>query len=351
MFTSFPSPRRRARRRGSIAVAVALLVALTGCAGDPGPDADPAAPVTIDVTVSAAAEIYSIPWLVAQKQGLFEKYGVIVENIVPGKGGSATMRTLLDGNIPIGEVSYPSIVQADPTGSELRVVGGGTQGPYPMNFYALASNTRINSIQDVRRWAYTRPNSATDALSQLIPKLAGIPEGRIERVSSGGIGEGLALLEAGSVDIAMLPSIVAEQRPDDFELIASSPEYLERFLQSTITTTKDYAASHPGVVRAVNAGYTEAVASIDANPRAAAELYAEYSGFDVEAALKVVERAAAARTWGGGFDPASVASAQAGVELSGSDRDPDLCTLFDPQFLPAEVDHSLPDGCSGTSSS
>lgn len=351
MFSPFSSAYRRTRLGSSIAVLGALIVALSGCSAGPGPDADPAAPVTIDVTVSAAAEIYSIPWLVAQKQGLFEKHGVIVANIVPGKGGSSTMRMLLDGNIPIGEVSYPSIVQADPTGAELRVVGGGTQGPYPMNFYALASNTRVDSIQDVRRWAYTRPNSATDALSRLIPKLAGIPEGRIERISSGGIGEGLALLEAGSVDVAMLPSIVAEQRPHDFKLIASSPEYLDRFLQSTITTTKDYAATNPGVVRAVNAGYTEAVASIDANPLAAARLYAEYSGFDVEAALKVVERAAAARTWGGGFDPESVASAQAGVELSGSDRDPDLCTLFDPRFLPAEVDHSLPAGCPGSPSS
>ncbi|MEV0111444.1 ABC transporter substrate-binding protein [Nocardia sp. NPDC050799] len=351
MFTPFSSLRRRTRPGRSIAGVAALIVALSGCTGGPGPDADPAAPVTIDVTVSAAAEIYSIPWLVAQKQGLFEKYGVIVENIVPGKGGSSTMRTLLDGNIPIGEVSYPSIVQADPTGAELRVVGGGTQGPYPMNFYALASNPRIKSIQDVRRWAYTRPNSATDALSQLIPTLAGIPEGRIERISSGGIGEGLALLEAGSVDIAMLPSIVAEERPEDFRLIASSPEYLNRFLQSTITTTKDYAASNPGVVRAINAGYTDAVASIDADPLAAAQLYAEYSGFDVDIALKVVQRAASARTWGGGFDPESVASAQAGVDLSGSDRDPDLCTLFDPQFLPAEVDHSLPNGCSDASAS
>ncbi|MCX0272920.1 ABC transporter substrate-binding protein [Nocardia zapadnayensis] len=350
MFTSLPSAPRRTRSVARFAGLAALLLVLPGCSGGPGPDADPAAPVTIDVTVSAAAEIYSIPWLVAQRQGYFEKYGVIVENIVPGKGGSATMRTLLDGDIPIGEVSYPSIVQADPTGAELRVVGGGTQGPYPMNFYALASNPRINSIHDVRRWAYTRPNSATDALSQLIPKLAGIPAGRIERISSGGIGEGLALLEAGSVDVAMLPSIVAEQRPQDFKLIASSPEYLDRFLQSTITTTKDYAETNPGVVRAINAGYTDAVAAIDADPLAAARLYAEYSGFDVEAALKVVERAAAARTWGGGFDPRSVASAQQGVELSDSDRDPDLCTLFDPQFLPAEVDHSLPDGCSETSS-
>ncbi|MEV0047931.1 ABC transporter substrate-binding protein [Nocardia rhamnosiphila] len=314
MFTSLPSAPRRTRSVARFAGLAALLLVLPGCSGGPGPDADPAAPVTIDVTVSAAAEIYSIPWLVAQRQGYFEKYGVIVENIVPGKGGSATMRTLLDGDIPIGEVSYPSIVQADPTGAELRVVGGGTQGPYPMNFYALASNPRINSIHDVRRWAYTRPNSATDALSQLIPKLAGIPAGRIER------------------------------------LIASSPEYLDRFLQSTITTTKDYAETNPGVVRAINAGYTDAVAAIDADPLAAARLYAEYSGFDVEAALKVVERAAAARTWGGGFDPRSVASAQQGVELSDSDRDPDLCTLFDPQFLPAEVDHSLPDGCSETSS-
>ncbi|MBY6435675.1 ABC transporter substrate-binding protein [Rhodococcus kroppenstedtii] len=332
-------------RRLLLATALAATLGVTACSSDPGPDADPDNPVTIDVTVSAAAEIYSIPWLVAQQQGLFEKHGVIVENIVPGKGGSATMRTLLDGNIPIGEVSYPSIVQADAGGSELRIVGGGTQGPYPMNFYALASNTSIQSIDDVRRWAYTRPNSASDALTRLLPSLAGADAGRIERVSTGGIGEGLALLEAGSVDIALIPSIVAEQRPEDFRLIVSSPDYLQRFLQSTITTTKDYAASNPGVVRAINAGYTEAVESIRTDPEAAARIYAAYTGFDVPAALAVVERASSVGTWGGGFDPAAIESAQAGVEASGSDRDPDFCTLFDPDFLPAGAATEIPGDC------
>lgn len=334
------------KHRAKVFPAVLLLaLGLIACGSGPGRDADPANPVTIDVTVSAAAEIYSIPWLVAQKQGLFEKHGVIVENIVPGKGGSATMRTLLDGNIPIGEVSYPAIVQADAGGSELRIVGGGTQGPYPMNFYALASNSSMNSIDDVRRWAYTRPNSASDALTLLLPSLAGVDSGRIERVATGGIGEGLALLEAGSVDIALIPSIVAEQRPDDFKLIVSSPDYVQRFLQSTITTTKDYAASNPGVVRAINSGYTEAVASIKTDPTAAAEIYADYTGFDVASALAVVKRASSVNTWGGGFDPESVRSAQAGVEASGSDRVPDFCTLFDPDFLPAGVAHDKPGNC------
>lgn len=332
-------------RTAALSVALTLALGLTACGSDPGPDADPENPVTIDVTVSAAAEIYSIPWLVAQQQGLFEKHGVIVENIVPGKGGSATMRTLLDGNIPIGEVSYPSIVQADAGGSELRIVGGGTQGPYPMNFYALASNPSINSIEDVRRWAYTRPNSASDALTLLLPDLAGVDASKIERISSGGIGEGLALLEAGSVDIALIPSIVAEQRPEDFKLIVSSPDYMQRFLQSTITTTKDYAESNPGVVRAINAGYTEAVASIKADPEAAAQIYAAYTGFDAASALAVVERASSVDTWGGGFDPASVSSAQAGVEASGSDREPDFCTLFDPDFLADGVARDMPVDC------
>ncbi|WP_328811418.1 ABC transporter substrate-binding protein [Rhodococcus sp. NBC_00294] len=333
------------RRVAPLLAVLGLTVGLTACSSGPGRDADPANPVTIDVTVSAAAEIYSIPWLVAQKQGLFEKYGVIVENIVPGKGGSATMRTLLDGNIPIGEVSYPSIVQADAGGSELRIVGGGTQGPYPMNFYALASNSAVDSIDDVRRWAYTRPNSASDALTRLLPSLAGADPARIERVSSGGIGEGLALLEAGSVDIALIPSIVAEQRPEDFKLIVSSPDYMKRFLQSTITTTKDYAASNPGVVRAINHGYTDAVASIKADPVAAARIYADYTGFDVESATAVVERASSVDTWGGGFDTASVEAAQSGVDASGSDRVPDFCTLFDPEFLAPDVDADVPGNC------
>ena len=52
-------------RRLLLAAALAATLGVTACNSDPGPDADPDNPVTIDVTVSAAAEIYSIPWLVA----------------------------------------------------------------------------------------------------------------------------------------------------------------------------------------------------------------------------------------------------------------------------------------------
>jgi NitT/TauT family transport system substrate-binding protein len=50
-------------------------------------------------------------------------------------------------------------------------------------------------------------------------------------------------------------------------------------------------------------------------------------------------------TWGGGFDTASVEAAQSGVDASGSDRVPDFCTLFDPEFLAPDVDADVPGNC------
>jgi NitT/TauT family transport system substrate-binding protein len=330
------------KRRIAAIPALCALFALAACSSSA--EGSAAAPERINVTVSNATEPYVIPWLAARAQGFFEKRGVIVEDIVPSKGGSTSLRNLLSGDLPIGEVGLPSVVDSTIAGAPVTVVGGATQSVYGLDFYALNSNTKVQTIKDVKTWAFTSPHSVTNALAHLLPDAAGT-SATVERIASGGVGEGVALLESGAVDVAVVPTTVVAKEKDKFRLVVSSSDFLKSFQQSVITTTPEYAKSHPKVVQGVVAGYQDGVDWIAKNPHEAAVLYADYSDVSVEVAEGVVNKAIAVRNWGAGFNAEAINAAVAAMKLSGYTGEVSYCGVFDKSFIPSDIASSLPEEC------
>lgn len=326
-------------------VAVAAILSLTACAGSDGGAADPDNPYELDVAVLAANEYFSIPWLVGKDRGFFEDHGVKVGEIVAGSGGSATLRTQLSGDLPIGEVGYNSVLDAAKQGVPIVAVGGGVQNTYGGEFYARADNAEVNELDDVRSWAYTNPGSSIYALSFMIPERAGLPTDA-ERVAAGGVGEGVALLEAGKVDVAWIPPTLAAGSTEDFKLVVRTQDYVDEFQTSVITTSPQFAESHPDVVEGVLAGYQEAIDWATENPDRAAEIYAEFMDIPPEVAVKVVTDATAAVAWNVGLTKASLEAGTESAELSGLGEDVDYCRLFDLDFLPDGASAELPTDCS-----
>lgn len=332
------------RPRLSAVGLVTVLVLGAACSASGG-SADPDDPYQLDVAVLAANEYFSIPWLVGQHQGFFEDHGVEIGEIVAGSGGSATLRTQLSGDLPIGEVGYNSVVDAAHQGVPILAVGGGVQNTYGGEFYARTDNEEVDDLADVRSWAYTNPGSSIYALSFMLPEVAGLSTDA-ERVAAGGVGEGVALLEAGKVDVAWLPPTLAARSKEDFKLVVKTQDYIDEFQTSVITTSPQFAESHPEVVGAVVAGYQEAVEWATENPQDTAEFYAEYVDVPVETALEVVEGATEAVAWNVGFDAKSLEAGTTSAELSGLDGGVDYCSLFDDRFLPEGAMANLPVDCS-----
>ncbi|MEU0507861.1 ABC transporter substrate-binding protein [Amycolatopsis sp. NPDC006125] len=329
------------RATALIAGAAAAALVLSGCGGS----ADTAGVTSFDIAVSNASEPYSIPWLVGKDQGFFAKRGVTIGEIVPGKGGGTTVRNMLSGDLPMADVGFTSVLESSEAGTPLTVVAGATQSVYGLDFYTLDTNTRVQTITDVRKWAYTNPQSVTQSLTYILPKVAGATQD-IERVSSGGVGEGVALLEAGSVDVAVVPpSVVA--KTGKFRVVVSSADYLKKFQQSVITTTPEFAERNPDTVKAVVAGYAEAVDFIRANPAKAAQLYADYIDIDVAAATTIVEKAISYDNWGAGFDAEAIQQAVEAQRLAMNRGDLKFCDLFQKTYLPANVPATLPAECEG----
>jgi NitT/TauT family transport system substrate-binding protein len=317
---------------------------LTACGGEDSADASPDNPVTISVTVSNATEPYVIPWLVAQDQGFFEERGVIVEDIVPSKGGSTTVRNMLSGDLPIAEAGFTSVLESQEAGAPVAVVGGATRSVYGLDFYALASNEAVQDIDDIQTWSYTNPESVTEALTYMLPEAAGA-DTDVERTASGGIGEGIALLESGDVDAAVVPPSVVGQNPDAFREVVSSADYLESFQQSVITTTPEYAESHPGVLEAITGGYQEAVEWIGENPEDAGQLYADYSDIDPAIATEIVENATSYDNWSAGLDAEALETAVEAMTVAGFEGGTQYCELFDLSYLPQGAPAELPAEC------
>lgn len=318
------------------AAAAALAVSACGSGGATGV-------TSFDIAVSNASEPYSIPWLVGKDQGFFEKHGVTIGEIVPGKGGGTTVRNMLSGDLPIADVGFTSVMESSESGAPLAVVGGATQSVYGLDFYALDSNTKVQGIGDIGKWAYTNPQSVTQALTYILPEVTGATQA-IERTSSGGVGEGVALLEAGDVDVAVVPpSVVAKS--DKFRVVVSSADHLKKFQQSVITTTPEFAERNPDTVKAVIAGYADAVAFIRENPDRAAQLYADYIDIDIAHAAAIVDRAIQYDNWSAGFDPEAIEQAVEAQRMVMDRTDIEFCGLFQKTFLPENVSAALPAEC------
>jgi NitT/TauT family transport system substrate-binding protein len=341
------------RRRNIIlafSVSAALVAASacgssgSGSASGSGSGSSAATP-TINVTVSNATDAFVIPWLVGQKEGFFKKAGVNVSKIVEGKGGTQSLQTQLSGDIPIGDISFTGVTQAIDQGAPVVAVAGATQSLNGSSFYALAGNTSIKTVRDIKTWAYTNPGSVSQALTYMIPQKEGIPDAGVKRVASGGTGEGIALLESHKVDVTVIGQAVILSNPGKYRLVVSPASVIGSFQQSVITTTKSYLQSHGAIVKSVVAGYNDAVKWIPGHVDQAAALYATQAGISVADAKLVVESCVKALQWGAAInDKALEASAQA-IRIGGFKGKIDYCAIFNTSYLPAGVSRTLPKKC------
>ncbi|MER6176134.1 hypothetical protein [Streptosporangium sp. NPDC001681] len=82
--------------------------------------------------------------------------------------------------------------------------------------------------------------------------------GATERVGAGGLGEGVALLEGGDVDLAGATSSAIAKDPSKFKLIASAADHLPEFQATVLSARMDYVKNNPRAIEGILAGLNEA---------------------------------------------------------------------------------------------
>lgn len=280
--------------------------------------------------------MYGAPYAVAMEKGFFKEAGVDIDGILTSKGGGTTMRNVLAGGLPYGEVALSAVVAAAREGIDLRIVNGGAQTVGEI-LWATMPDSPVKTIEDLkgRKMAFTSPKSVTDMVSIMVLEAKGIPLNEVERVAVGGIGNGLTALEQGGVDATPIMDPVWAKSKGKYRALFWAKDILPPMMQSVGVTTAEFAESNPDKLRAIIQGRRKGVEFIYANPDESAEIFAKHYNIDPEVARTAINNMIEMKYWSAGeLDLAAMDNMVKGLQIVGEVDGPvDWSKLVDEQFL------------------
>jgi len=143
----------------------------------------------------------ALPFFIAVEEKIFQKYGYDVAGIFMG-GSPLINAAILAGEFPIGYTGGGAVISSRLSGSDLVAIAS----PLPVLTIDGWSKPEIKSIGDLRgkRVGVTRfgASSYFSALSML--DSAGVKPSEVTFIQNGGVGESLAALMGGRVDVCMI---------------------------------------------------------------------------------------------------------------------------------------------------
>src|SRR5919108_4461881 len=147
--------------------------------------------------ISAAA----LPFFIGVEEKLFQKYGLEVAPIFMG-GSPLINSAILAGEFPIGFTGGGGVVSSRLGGSDLIVIGT----PLPVLTIDGWARPEIKSVEDVRgkRVGVTRIGTSSYFAGVSMLDSAGIKTNEVTFIQNGGVGESMAALLGGRVDVSMI---------------------------------------------------------------------------------------------------------------------------------------------------
>ncbi len=286
----------------------------------------------------------TLPWAVALEKGYFAEEGLKIDQIISGKGGGTTLRNMLASDLPYGEVAMSAALAARKSGIDVVIVNTASDH---IGEIALVANPRssIQKIQDLqgKKAGFTNPKSTSELLLRLALKEAGMA-GKVEPVSTGGFGGGLALLDSGGIDAAPLIDPILTLKPDAYRVIFHFADLIPRMTWLVGITTRKFAQEHPDTVRKLIRIHRRAVDDIYAHHDDAIRIYAKVWQQDPKAVATYFPKYFGYKgEWSpGGFDKEALGKMSEGLQLTGEVDGPvDWKTVIDQQYLPKDLQGPL----------
>ena len=180
------------------------------------------------------------PIAIAIERGEFAKRGIEITEVISSSGGGTTMRNQIASGAGYGVVGTAAALAAYREGHDIKIVSANVMSLADL-FWVSMPGKGINSIQDLRgkKLAYTAPRSTSETLAKMAVAAAGIPESEIELISLGKVGAGLAALERGDVDAALILEPLWSERLGKYE-IAFDVTNLPRMTQTVGVSTREF---------------------------------------------------------------------------------------------------------------
>ncbi|HVE49624.1 MAG TPA: ABC transporter substrate-binding protein [Casimicrobiaceae bacterium] len=310
--------------------------------------------VTAFASVSVAQEIVvsnygvsanGMPFAVAMEKGYFKDEGINVTGIITSAGGGTTLRNMLAGNAPYGEVNPVVVVSAVLQGADLRIISDNVSTVAEF-VWAVKPDSPIKSVKDFKgkRIGYTNPRSTSQALANLLLRSAGLKPDDVELMKTGGFGEGIAALDKGLVDVVPIPEPLWSKFKDKYRAVVVASEALPPLGNVVGVTTVEGAAKNGKFISAVIRARRKAVQFMKSNPDEAADIIAKAFTLERDVARSAVRNLTRSMTAGVPY------WSEGQINLSGLKRmidaqkevgaitgDVDLDKIIDTRFLPDDL--------------
>lgn len=247
-----------------------------------------------------------MPYAVALEKGFFKAEGINVTGIITSAGGGTSLRNMLAGGVPFGEVNPGVVIAAIQQGADLKIISDNVLTVAEF-IWAVKPDSPIKSVKDLKgaKIGYTNPRSTSQGLSMLLLQKGGLQPNDAELVRTGGFGEGVAALDTGMITVAAMPEPLWSQFKGKYRAIATASEILPPLDNVVGVTTANMAAEKGDFIRAVIRARRKAVEFMTASPEEAAPFVAKHYNIDVEVAKSAVKFLTTSKTngipyWGSG---------------------------------------------------
>jgi NitT/TauT family transport system substrate-binding protein len=280
------------------------------------------------------------PIAVALERGEFSKRGVDISEVISSSGGGTTMRNQIAAGACYGVVGTAAVLAAYREGHDVRMVSANVMTLADL-FWVTMPDRGISSIQDLvgKKVSYTKPRSTSETVARMAVTAAGL-DGKIELVSLGKVGAGLAAMERGDVDAALILEPIMSGRKGKY-VVAFDLKNLPRMTQTVGVTTEECIKNNPGKLKSIIAARRAAVDFLYSNPVEAAKLVAKAYGEKVseEVAIIAVQNMVDINYWGrGNFEIAALEAMVEGLRMQGSWEGPvNWDEVINRSFLPSDL--------------
>jgi len=286
-----------------------------------------------------------MPYAVAMEKGYFKAEGIDVTGIITSAGGGTSLRNMLAGGVPYGEVNPAVVIAAIQQGADLKIISDNVWTVAEF-VWAVKPDSPIKTIKDFKgaKIGYTNPRSTSQGLAMLLVKEAGLQPTDAELVRTGGFGEGVAALDTGLITVAPMAEPVWSKFKDKYRAVATASESLPPLDNVVGVTTANMAAEKGDFIRAVIRARRKAVEFMHENPDAAAELIIKHYNIELPVAKSAVNNLTKSKTngvpyWGTGQIRLDGLKRMIEVQrMVGTIKgDVDYKAIIDTQFLPKDI--------------
>ncbi|MCC6467173.1 MAG: ABC transporter substrate-binding protein [Alphaproteobacteria bacterium] len=286
-----------------------------------------------------------MPFAVALDKGFFKAEKIDVTGIITSAGGGTSLRNMLAGGVPYGEVNPGVVIAAIQQGADLKIISDNVLTVAEF-VWAVKPDSPIKTIKDLKgsKIGYTNPRSTSQGLAMLLLKEGGLQPTDAELVRTGGFGEGVAALDTGLVTVAPIPEPLWAKFKDKYRAVVVASDILPPLDNVVGVTTANMAAEKADFIRAVIRGRRKAVEFMHQNPDEAGDIIAKHYNIESPVARSAVRNLTSSRTagipyWGSG--QIHLAGLKAMIEVQrmvgAIQGEVNYDAIIDTQFLPEDI--------------